>query len=269
MFHLLDPSVSIVSERLHITMAIGQTGQRLRFILEENPDIAPRHTYVQYLDSHGLSREASQPPNPNPLLTRGSVSIQDSLDESWADVGWARIAVIEQGERPLFDGFFTIGSTQYEIQFERKEPKRMVAHQMEQAISPIPCSTCASQPNVSLNRKRQGWNAWDDGDWAEIIGSDDGCPSSRQIAYIGVAADCNYTASFDSTDDARRHILNVVNTASVVFENSFNVSISIRNMTISDPECPESVSETTQWNVPCSDGDLDWRFQTLDRKSVV
>ncbi|RMJ27314.1 hypothetical protein PHISP_01828 [Aspergillus sp. HF37] len=131
----------------------------------------------------------------------------------------------------------------------------------------MPCSsirdqvpTCASQPDTS---KRQDWNTWDDnGDLAKNIGNHQGCPNTRQIAYIGVATDCNYTASFDSADDVYRHISSVVRTTSVVFENSFNISLSVRNVSISDAQCPESVSEeTTEWNAPCSVGDLNSRFR--------
>jgi hypothetical protein len=268
-----DPSASffrgdnLQSTSLDITMSIGQTDQRLRFNLEENTDLALRHTSVQYLNIHGRSREAYQSPNSYPLLTKGSVTIQNSLNESWADVGWARIAVIEQGESPLFDGIFTINSTTYEIQLERndQQPTKMVAYRNERPAAldgqPSPFSTCASQPNNSTNSKRQEWDAWGDYDLVENIGNTDGCPSSRQIVYIGVATDCAYSAGFNSTDDAHRHILNVINTASVVFENSFNISIGVQNITISDAECPESISGTADWNAACSEGDLNWRLE--------
>ncbi|KAJ5313398.1 uncharacterized protein N7443_000282 [Penicillium atrosanguineum] len=271
-FRIQDPSASIFSNNpsqstnLNITIGIGQTGQRLRFTLEENFDLSPWHTSIRYLDSNGVSHEANQSPSLYPLIARGSVLVQTSTDGTWSDVGWARIAVIEQKESPLFDGIFTIESITYEIHLETsdEEPTGMVAHRIEQANSlddqPSLYSTCASPSNNLMNGKRQEWNAWGD-DVTETIGSTNGCPSTRQIAYIGVATDCAYTASFNSTDDAHRHILNVINTASVVLENSFNVSIGIQNLTISDAECPNSVSDTTAWNAACSEGDLNLRLQ--------
>ncbi|KAJ5674491.1 uncharacterized protein N7477_004425 [Penicillium maclennaniae] len=271
-FQIQDPSAPVFLNKqfqftnFDITIGIGQTNERLRFMLEENTDLSPLHTSIQYLDSNGLSYGANQFSSSYPLMARGSVLIQDSLDQTWADIGWARIAVIEQRDSPLFDGVFTIGSVTYEIHLEssNEEPTRMVAHQIEQGNSlddpPSLRSTCASPSHNVMQGKRQEWNAWGD-DLTQSIGSTDGCPRTRQVAYIGVATDCAYTASFNSTDDAHHHILNVINTASVVFENSFNVSIGIQNLTISDAECPSSVLGTTAWNAACSEGDLNWRLQ--------
>ncbi|KAJ6133915.1 hypothetical protein N7523_000237 [Penicillium sp. IBT 18751x] len=273
-FQFQNPSAPVISNdqfqsaNFNITLGIGQTNARLRFVLEENIELSPLHTSIQYLDSNGLSYEANQIPSSYPLMARGSVLIQDSLDQTWADTGWARIAVIEQKQKPLFDGVFTIGSVTYEIHLEssNEKPTRMVAHQIKQGNSlvdpPSRLSTCASPSHNAMQGKRQEWNAWGN-DLTQSIGSTDGCPRTRQTAYIGVATDCAYTASFNSTNDAHRHILNVINTASVVFENSFNVSIGIQNLTISDAECPSSVSGTTAWNSACSEGDLNWRLQNF------
>lgn len=125
--------------------------------------------------------------------------------------------------------------------------------------------SCTSPSIATLDRRQLGWGD-DSGNesLADTIGSTSGCPASRRIAYIGIATDCTYSAEFNSTDAVRRNIINVVNTASVVFENSFNVSLGLRNLTISDAECPDSVSGASQWNAPCSSGQLNWR---LDRFS--
>src|SRR5438034_7727312 len=37
------------------------------------------------------------------------------------------------------------------------------------------------------------------------IGSTAGCPTTRKVALIGVATDCSYTASFNSTETARKN----------------------------------------------------------------
>lgn len=62
-------------------------------------------------------------------------------------------------------------------------------------------------------------------------------------------------------DDARQHITEVVNTMSVVFENSFNISIVVQNITLSDPGCPASGSDGTGWNAACTEGDTKWRLR--------
>ncbi|SPO02036.1 related to ADAM protease ADM-B [Cephalotrichum gorgonifer] len=85
----------------------------------------------------------------------------------------------------------------------------------------------------------------------DVIGSTAGCPSERLVAMIGVATDCTYTAEFDSVNDARNNIISQINVASQVYEDAFNISLAIRNLTISDPSCPSTPS-SNRWNVPCS-----------------
>jgi hypothetical protein len=53
----------------------------------------------------------------------------------------------------------------------------------------------------------------------------------------------------------------MVNTASVVYEISFNISLQIRNLTISDPKCPSGGSGDEYWNAPCSTGNMHWRLR--------
>ncbi|KAL3475367.1 Metallo-peptidase family M12-domain-containing protein [Aspergillus californicus] len=117
---------------------------------------------------------------------------------------------------------------------------------------------CMTTAGSSLNQ-RQAW--FDDQNIANSTGNSSGCFNTRRIAYIGVAIDCSYRAAFDSDDDVKSNIIDVVNTASVVFENSFNIALALRDVRISDAECSSDAS-TSQWDVPCSDGDLNWR---LDR----
>jgi hypothetical protein len=156
----------------------------------------------------------------------------------------------------LFDGTFTLFDSQYEIQLF-DNGSEMIAHRRESDFTSGNHSTCATAQE--LNKRQLGWNAWDD-NLADNIGNTYGCPDTRQIANIGIMTDCTYTASFNSSDSARRYILNMVNTASVVFENSFNISLSIQSLTISDDECSSSGST---WNAPCSEGDLNSRLQAF------
>ena len=99
------------------------------------------------------------------------------------------------------------------------------------------------------------------GDLVDSIGNPAGCPTSRRVALVGIATDCTYTASFDSTESLRRSLINMVNTASELFESTFNISLALHNLTISDANCPGSASDSAPWNVGCSDGDMNWRLQ--------
>lgn len=87
------------------------------------------------------------------------------------------------------------------------------------------------------------------------IGQTNGCPSPRKVALVGVATDCGYTASFNSTDAVRQNIITQMNTASDLYEKSFNITLGLRNLTISDANCPGSPQATAPWNIACA-GDV-------------
>jgi hypothetical protein len=86
----------------------------------------------------------------------------------------------------------------------------------------------------------------------ETIGSTNGCPTTRKVALVGIATDCTYTAAFNSSQAARTNIIQQVNAASQVYESTFNISLGIRNLTISEPNCPAQASSAAPWNVACS-----------------
>jgi Metallo-peptidase family M12/Disintegrin len=85
------------------------------------------------------------------------------------------------------------------------------------------------------------------------IGSTAGCPSTRKVALVGIATDCTYTAAFNSSASARENIINVINSASVQYESSFNITLGLQNLTISDASCPATAAASAPWNVGCSD----------------
>ncbi|KAI0420456.1 zinc metalloprotease mde10 [Xylaria grammica] len=103
--------------------------------------------------------------------------------------------------------------------------------------------------------RRQGDQVGGNGagaDLASTVGSTQGCPTSRKVALIGIATDCTYTAQFDAKANVTQNVINMVNMASAVYESTFNVSLGIRNLTISDATCPGSPPEGSQWNQACS-----------------
>ncbi|KAI7788679.1 disintegrin [Diaporthe eres] len=86
------------------------------------------------------------------------------------------------------------------------------------------------------------------------IGSTSGCPSARKVALIGIATDCTYSAEFEGNETAiRSNIINQVNTASQLYESTFDITLGIRNLTISPQACPSTPSSDAPWNVGCSD----------------
>ncbi|KAJ5848100.1 hypothetical protein N7455_012057 [Penicillium solitum] len=102
------------------------------------------------------------------------------------------------------------------------------------------------------------------------IGDTSGCPKTKKVALIGIATDCEFTESFMATNStpekaAKDWVINVVNTASSLYEESFNVSIGLRNLTISETGCSNKGSSATPWNVDCNGGNVTWRLNEFSK----
>ncbi|KAJ5306413.1 hypothetical protein N7508_005428 [Penicillium antarcticum] len=267
-FRFIDPVLSPLNatKKFSITAGIETYNQTINFVLENNDDLVSQDVQIRYPGIHGQANDEGTLSSTQVRFTRGSVWTQNAYSGSRDNVGWARLAVIQDGDTLLFDGAFTMMGSQYAIELETLDDgsTAIIAHEHESAFSSGSGSSlpllCSASPATHLH-KRQSWNDWGNEDLTSTIGSTSGCPDTREIANIGIMTDCTYTAGFNSTDSAHRYILNMVNTASVVFENSFNISLAVQNLTISDSECPSSTSDTTAWNVLCSQGDLNTRLQ--------
>lgn len=136
----------------------------------------------------------------------------------------------------------------------------------------------------SLIEKRQGIdnnNPQGGGNGAGVnlvqsIGSTVGCPTTRKVALVGVAADCNYRQDFPDKNATEQNIIQQINAASNLFESTFNISLGLANLLVTEPGCPTSVQQATPWNQVCSDSvdiqqrlDLfsQWRSQQNDQYS--
>ncbi|KAI5791716.1 Metallo-peptidase family M12-domain-containing protein [Peziza echinospora] len=84
------------------------------------------------------------------------------------------------------------------------------------------------------------------------IGQTNGCPTTKMLALVGVAADCTYRSEFQDESLARQHIISMFNSASIVFESSFNISLGIQTMVIQQPNCPGTAPASSPWNLPCT-----------------
>lgn len=91
------------------------------------------------------------------------------------------------------------------------------------------------------------------GNLVATIGQTAGCPTTRKVALVGVATDCTYTAQFNSTESVRANVINQMNTASDLYERTFNISLGLQNLTMSDANCPGTPASITPWNQECSD----------------
>jgi hypothetical protein len=97
------------------------------------------------------------------------------------------------------------------------------------------------------------------------IGNSAGCPTTRKVALIGVATDCSYVASFNSSETARQNVINQINSASAVYEKTFNITLGLQNLTMTDGNCPGTASAVTPWNIGCGNTTITDRLNTFSQ----
>ncbi|GAB0138633.1 hypothetical protein EsDP_00006859 [Epichloe bromicola] len=85
------------------------------------------------------------------------------------------------------------------------------------------------------------------------IGSTAGCPTTKKVALVGIATDCNYFEALNSTSAVKKQIVGIVNKASEIYESTFKISLAIKNLTIIDRACTGTTPGNTPWNVKCGD----------------
>ena len=83
------------------------------------------------------------------------------------------------------------------------------------------------------------------------IGDTTGCPTSRKVALIGVATDCSYTATFNSSQTAYANVINQINLASDVYERTFNITLGLQDLTVTEEPCPATAPAGAPWNIGC------------------
>ncbi|KAF8929082.1 hypothetical protein BGZ47_001286 [Haplosporangium gracile] len=79
-----------------------------------------------------------------------------------------------------------------------------------------------------------------------------GCPTTRMINYMGVAADCTYVRSYGGLANARKQIFADFNTASGIYESTFNIALGITAVEIESMNCPKTPVKGKAWNQECS-----------------
>ncbi|KAL2801806.1 Metallo-peptidase family M12-domain-containing protein [Aspergillus granulosus] len=253
----------------NLTFLLADYAQPLKLALQPNHDLLHQDPEIQYIDRNGLSRRTEILQRHRYCVFKGSVLSGNEIT-GWTKVGWTRISVLRDGTEPLFDGAFSVGNVQYHVKAEGGVMVAFYASDEDEVLSTIGDRSSDSGMNgtdidttphfASQLRKRQfGFNP---PNLVNTIGSIDGCPTDRRIALVGIATDCTFTGTFSSQEELVDSILSMVNTASEVFENTFNIALAVGNLTIEEEDCPTSPSSDLPWNVGCSGGlDLNWRLQ--------
>ncbi|PPJ53902.1 hypothetical protein CBER1_04595 [Cercospora berteroae] len=98
------------------------------------------------------------------------------------------------------------------------------------------------------------------------LGSTAGCPTTRKVALMGVATDCTYTSDFEDEQAARENVIDQVNRASAIYENTFNISLGLQNLTVFPANCPGTPVAASEFNQQCSDSvDVSNRLNMFSR----
>lgn len=274
--------------------------KQIRLDLEPNTELTLSANTLNLVDRNGGIREIE------PGLLRGSeafkgrVSVANNHDLVWRDAGWARV-VLRGIDRPsFFEGAFSVDGDVHHVQTasnyrrtRHPEDPQMTSSQRFHLVvrkdsevmrdegelrrSKSATASCgyhtlefnqqgAEGQHPLVKRQDDFRGDMDRFDTTDTIGDTSGCPSSRRIALVGVATDCTYTSSFDSLEDVRANIISQINTASQVYEDAFNISLRLANLTISDGECPSPAPSSAAWNLPCSDGaNVEQRLELFSR----
>ncbi|KAL1863444.1 hypothetical protein Plec18170_000279 [Paecilomyces lecythidis] len=278
----------------NISFRLPRSPQRITLKLQPTLNIIAPDAYIRHLDKDGQSIHGGPIERSAHKVFKGSVLVEGKGDN--LEVGWARIYITRHSMKPLFEGTFTVYREQYHVQLlstysemtrgierpgsrpldqrqddyiiaykttngHHTESKRSQDENMCQVNSSLLSTYTGAETNDvndSLFTRQFGSPQYND--FSDHIGGTAGCPTSRRMALVGIVTDCTYTASFRSADAAHRNIVNVVNAASEVFERSFNISLQIQNITISDAECPSTTPDNSRWNMPCSASDLQQRL---------
>lgn len=309
------PGIATYDKRVHAASEFdvsfglddGRHVEQIRLRLKPNHDIIPHGATVSYLDAKGNVERSHLIDRAEHKVFKGTAEVK-AVDGSWSEVGWARLSVLRDGVRPLFEGAFTIHHDSHHVQtrssymrtrhsldpYAEAAPddymilfrdsdiirNSLMAQDKRDLSSGVGCRSEDLSFNAQFDTPiYSGMMKRDDTYWgalplgamfgkrqidqtpgggnsagvnlASTIGSTAGCPSTRKVALVGVATDCGYTASFNSTDAARQSVISAMNSASSVWETAFNISLGLQNLTISPADCPGTPQAATQWNQGC------------------
>ncbi|KAL5342001.1 Metallo-peptidase family M12-domain-containing protein [Aspergillus crustosus] len=253
------------SSTFNLTFTLDGDERPLKLVLKPNHDLILNQPHVNFLAGDGGVRRTERLQRNSHRVFRGDV-FREKAAFRWERMGWARINIVRDGGDPLFNGAFSVAGQQYDIKIESRpvteygqgQGQEMVVYRDSgnDFLQP-PTPDLAYTGPLDLFRRQ---NLLDSDDLEQTIGNTNGCPEDRLIALVGIATDCSYTAQFDSSDDLVQALLTMVNTASEIFESSFNIALSLHNLTIEEEGCPQSPPADTPWNAGCSAGDLNWRL---------
>ncbi|KAK3315108.1 Metallo-peptidase family M12-domain-containing protein [Apodospora peruviana] len=312
-----DANIQTPSHRIHahssfeISFLLHDRKQRIRLVLEPNHDILSQDATIQHMDADGNVHRIEPINRADHKIFKGRAFIRLDGQSEWTNAGWARINVHRDGQRPVFEGAFSVNADNHHIQTSASyrqtaiegDPEIEWAQDEYMVVWRDSDITASGYGHDDLKRDshaghgctaddlvynraennivyRAMQEAAEERRWASMspanifgrqldgtqggagagvnlastIGSTQGCPTTRKVALVGIATDCNYASQFPSNTSLRANVIQQVNTASQLFESTFNISLGIQNLTVTDAKCPSTAPASAPWNVACSSG---------------
>ncbi|KTW32439.1 uncharacterized protein T551_00529 [Pneumocystis jirovecii RU7] len=212
------------------------------------------------------------------------------LEKTWYETGWARISFLRDKDALVFEGSFSLFGDLYTVKtlenymlFKESHEPSIFGHNDSMVI------WCDSDQSTEIFKKRDNMMCMFknlDNDYLSALsnlsdlssthkkrkesdvkqsglypsrdqlslntGNTDGCPKYKKIAFMAAALDCNYVSQFQTVNDATRHIISLYNKVSAIYEETFNISLGLLNITVMESSCPVKENSNVPWNIDCS-----------------
>lgn len=295
---VVDPPLQSITKYSHFSLAMPRAHRNgwLNFTLEPSLDVISSTAHMTLVRSDGIVESTRTIGGSNTGVFKGTVWANET-DNIWRRAGWARVSLLNDAVDTVFDGAYSFQGRTHKFRLrvrrtvstQAPEPTLVAfegrnRHSDISALGPKCRLASFQQPDLDAEKDPSqtldhavcpGTHAtFDDKDYSNgttswrlgaTAGGTTGCPSVNKIALVGVATDCSYVSLFDSVDDVVQNVISMVNSASRVFERSFNVTLRLNELEIREGRCPTSERRIRNWNMPCSDGSL---FDRLHQFSI-
>ena len=195
------------------------------------------------------------------LLNELDTIFLPATDDNDMEVGWARIQMMDD---ETIHGVFSVHSEIYTIRAiddyktlrerhdvdvpdpsERSHPDHKNAHMMLYRESKRVDDSLIDQAQHIFKRddskpvSRCGVPDEEDDFYKmfpeatqKLVKRDNGCPKTKKLLNLGIAADCTYVQHYKGEEKAIKQLIDDINRASQIFESTFNVALGIRQFEI-------------------------------------
>ncbi|KAJ6784255.1 hypothetical protein PWT90_10533 [Aphanocladium album] len=130
MVALRSLAAAVASAALFFHTSLGH--QEIRLALEPNDDLIPDDLSVTVLGSDGQVAATHPVTRSDYKVFKGKAFIRRHGVQGWSAAGWARIMVLEDGDKPVFDGAFRVDGDNHHVETVAKY--RLVKHEGDPSV---------------------------------------------------------------------------------------------------------------------------------------